>query len=183
MRVDRSLNVRRKKAHQVIRSCIAAANDPSEGPRGFRLVHYSVQKDHLHLIVEAKDRRSLSRGMQGLTIRLARRLNALWQRRGKVFTDRYHAVQLTSPRQVRHVLEYVLCNHRRHAYKRSGKLLPKTHLDPYSSAPHFGHWRGPTTLISPPGEAVTAAPRGWLLGVGWKRYGRLDPNAVPGVIG
>ena len=69
----------------------------------FRLVHYTMQDDHLHLICEAQDRLSLSRGMQGLTIRVARALNRAWARAGKVFADRYHDRILRSPREVRHV--------------------------------------------------------------------------------
>ena len=58
---------------------------------GFRLVHFSVQGNHLHLIVEAADKRALSRGMQGLAIRLARRVNGALGRSGSMFADRYHA--------------------------------------------------------------------------------------------
>lgn len=176
MRVQRALKLRRKKPHRLIKQCIAAANERS----GFRVVHYSVQRGHLHLVVEANNRRALTRGMQGLTIRIAKRLNTLLGRRGKVFTDRYHAAQLASPRQVRNAIQYVLCNHRRHAHQGGGTLPPKTHLDPYSSAPHFKHWRGPTTLTTPRGDPATAAPRCWLLSVGWRRHGPLDPSAVPG---
>ena len=79
----------------------------------FRLVHYSVQGDHLHLVCEAKDRASLSRGVQGLSIRIARGLNRLWERKGKVFADRYHDRILRTPREVRNVLRYVFNNARR----------------------------------------------------------------------
>lgn len=67
---------------------------------GFRLRQYSVQSDHRHLVVEGKDRRALSRGMQGLLIRIAKGLNRLWGRRGTVFADRYHDRILRTPREV-----------------------------------------------------------------------------------
>jgi hypothetical protein len=73
-----------------------------------------VQRDHLHLIVEAEDTRSLSRAMQGLSVRIAKALNRALGRKGKVFADRFHDRVLTSPKQVRHALAYVLCNARKH---------------------------------------------------------------------
>ena len=75
--------------------------------RGFRVVHFSVQDDHLHLIVEADDRATLARGVRGLAIRVARAVNRALDRRGAVCADRYHARALTSPRAVRHALIYV----------------------------------------------------------------------------
>ncbi|HEY6910167.1 MAG TPA: transposase, partial [Myxococcales bacterium] len=44
---------------------------------GVRVIHYSIQGNHLHLIVEAESPEALSRAMQGLATRLARRLNQL----------------------------------------------------------------------------------------------------------
>jgi REP element-mobilizing transposase RayT len=81
---------------------------------GMTVVHYSVQGNHLHLLVEAEGAESLSRGMQGLTIRIARAVNRAAGRRGKVFGDRYHAHVLASPRQVGYALRYVLENFRHH---------------------------------------------------------------------
>jgi hypothetical protein len=76
----------------------------------FRLCHYAVLNDHLHLICEAEGRTALSRGLQGLLIRIARALNKLWSRRGSVFADRYHDHILKSPREVRNALRYVFGN-------------------------------------------------------------------------
>jgi len=81
---------------------------------GFRLVHFSVQRDHLHLLAEAASRRALSRGVQGLSVRVARAVNRRLQRHGKVFADRYHARALKTPRSVRWALRYVLLNVRKH---------------------------------------------------------------------
>ena len=74
------------------------------------IVHFSVQWDHLHLMVEASDERALSRGMQGVAIRIARSVNGLVMRRGRFWADRWHGRALTSPRQVRSALVYVLAN-------------------------------------------------------------------------
>jgi len=92
---------------------------------GFRLVHYSVQGNHVHLLVEADDERSLSRGMQGLGVRIARRLNRVMGRRGKVLDDRYHEHILRTPTEVRRARLYLLQNAQRHY----GHIRP----DPFAS--------------------------------------------------
>jgi putative transposase len=81
---------------------------------GFRLVHYAVMGNHVHLIVEAPNRLRLSRGMQGLGIRIARALNRVMGRRGRVVADRYHAHILRTPSEVRRARAYLLTNARQH---------------------------------------------------------------------
>ena len=93
----------------LLRECFVKAKDRF----GCRLIEYSIQKDHVHLIVKAKDRSALSRGMKGLQVRIARALNKHWGRRGKVFSDRYHEHVLRTPREVRNALAYVLHNARK----------------------------------------------------------------------
>jgi putative transposase len=92
---------------------------------GFRLVHYSVQGNHVHLLVEARDERALSRGMNGLGVRVARGLNRVMWRHGKVLDDRYHAHILRTPTETRRARAYLLQNARRHY----GVVTP----DPYTS--------------------------------------------------
>ena len=99
---------------------------------GFRIIDCSIQGDHLHLIVEARDKQSLARGMQGLCVRVARRLNAHLGRKGSVFAERYNARELKSPRQVRNARAYVMNNARRHEAQR-GREWPRGAIDPYSS--------------------------------------------------
>jgi REP element-mobilizing transposase RayT len=139
---------------------------------GFRLVHFSVQSNHLHMIAEARDRHALALGMQGLSIRVAKALNKLWSRRGAVFDDRYHARILRTPREVKNGLCYVLSNARRHG-------LALAELDPFSSARWFDGWRG-IDGPRPGAYGPIAAARTWLVRVGWRRHGRIDPEAVPG---
>jgi hypothetical protein len=113
---------------------------------GMRVCHYSVQRTHLHLLVELRDGDALSRGMQGLGIRVARGLNRMMGRRGRVVADRYHARLLASPLEVRRALLYVLNNARRHAAQRgpdSLGALPAGWLDPFSSAATFDGWVSP----------------------------------------
>jgi REP element-mobilizing transposase RayT len=167
--------LRRMKPVKYIRRCIQLAHKEA-----FRVVEFSVQTNHLHLIVEAEDARALSRGMQGLKVRLARRLNALFGRRGTPFTERYHARPITSPRQARQCLRYVLCNVRKHAAEH-GRTLARNWVDPFSSAPTFGGWACATVTnhgATPPG--ITRPAEFYVLRVGWQRHGPLDPNAIPG---
>jgi len=58
---------------------------------GFLLSRYSLKDAELRLVVQASDRRALSRGIQGLSIRIARALNRSLERSGRVFADRYEA--------------------------------------------------------------------------------------------
>jgi len=68
------------------------------------VLQFSVQRDHIHLLVEAPDGRALSRGLQGLAIRIAKGVNRILGRRGRVWADRFHARALRTPREVRNAL-------------------------------------------------------------------------------
>ena len=118
---------------------------------GLRVIHYSVQGNHLHLLVEADGVASLARGMQGLAIRLARALNRAARRRGTVFADRYHSRVLATRREVVNALRYVLQNFRHHLRE---DVLPAG-TDPCSSA----IW----LRIPVSEDAPVVAPRTWLL--------------------
>ena len=111
LRVGRGIPSLREPA---LFAVVRRALDRGKRQFGFSLAQFSVQRDHLHLIAEASDRRALSRGMQGLSIRVARAVNAQLGRSGKLFVDRYHARALTTPRTVRLALRYVLLNVRKH---------------------------------------------------------------------
>jgi putative transposase len=123
---------------------------------GVRIIHYSIQGNHLHLIVEAESPEALSRAMQGLGTRLARRLNAVSGRRGGVFADRYHSHPLKTPRETKHAVRYVLTNHRHHTLE----YLPAGWTDSLASA-RF-------TQERPGKDAPVVAPSVWLLRVGWR---------------
>src|SRR5688572_12396846 len=135
--------------------------------RSFRVVHYSIQTNHIHLIVEADSKLALSRGMQGFAIRAAKAVNRVMGRPGKVWSDRYHAHELRNPREVRNALVYVLKNHARHAGA-SG-------VDFWSSGPWFGGWSTP--VVSPGEKSPAARPTTWLLQEGWRRAGPKIPIA------
>jgi hypothetical protein len=193
LRVEDALpSLRTPALCRVLERCFAAGREGE----GFRLVHYSVQRHHLHLLVEAANAGRLTAGIRGLSIRVARSLNGALCRRGRVFADRYFARILRSPRQVHHVLRYVLLNARKHSLqRRSGmqrrdgvqrksgvqrqRVFDRTWIDPCSSGQYFDGWRSIPPAL--PGRGATvAAPRSWLLRIGWRRHGLIQPHDTPG---
>jgi hypothetical protein len=146
--------------------------------RRFRLVHYSIQGDHVHLIVEASSAWDLTCGLRAIAARFARGVNRVFGRTGRVLADRCHVHGLQTPREVRNAIAYVLLNARRHLAKR-GRALPRTAcIDPASSGRWLTGWR---TAAPPPHDPpAVAAPRTWLLSVGWRRRGHIDAVEVPG---
>jgi hypothetical protein len=157
----------------------------------FRVIHFSIQQDHGHFIVEGDEARRARGGMHGLAIRLALAVNrALGRRKGKVVGDRYHVRPLTTPRQMRASMVYVLLNFRKHLNAPAG-------IDPRSSGPHFSGWRRSTRLESadvgsgaavgapdapaaPAATAATAEPTTWMAIIGWRRAGGpLRPEERP----
>jgi hypothetical protein len=151
---------------------------------GFRLVHYSLQGNHAHLIVEAQDRVMLGRGMMAIGSRIARAVNRVAGRTGQVLADRYHLRLLKTPKEVRGALRYVLLNARRHAARAAGRLREVVRLDPASSGRWFDGWKqkvpGANVQSSPHARPPVARARTWLLVSGWRRHGLLDPADVPG---
>jgi REP element-mobilizing transposase RayT len=149
---------------------------------GFRVTHFSVQSNHLHYICEAQDTRTLTSGMRSLGVMIARRLNRLWRRKGQVFAERFHARALETPTEVRNALVYVLNNARKHGIFGDG-------ADPFSSGPWFDGWNDAWTPAErrardkarcEPCKAPTSTPQTWLLRVGWRRQGLIDPRSIPG---
>ena len=137
----------------------------------FRVVHFSVQTDHLHLVVEGDEADALVRGLQGLAARCAKALNRAARRRGSVWASRYHSRALRTPTEARRGLVYVLLNFRKH-------LRAPPVVDPRSSGPWFRGWRhgrvdgnvdAPTS--EPRDPSPVAPPRTWLAAAGWRRAG------------
>jgi REP element-mobilizing transposase RayT len=146
--------------------------------RTFRVVHFSIQPDHLHFIVEATSKRALGRGMGGLASRLARRLNRRLHRRGRLFKERYHARPLATPLEVRRAISYVMTNAAKHDDPIPDPgTAPVDGIDPCSSARWFTGWLRPPPPPDKP--SPTAEPRTWLLRVGWQRHGLLRRSERP----
>ena len=161
----------------------------------FRIVHVSIQRTHVHLLVEADGKEALASGMQGFQISAAKHLNAAIskgrpgpRRRGTVFPDRYYAAIITSPRQARHALSYVLNNWRKHEEDLSLKLSDWK-IDWFSTAAMFPGWaeyapyeeepflwRGPETYE----PLIVYQPRTWLLRDGWRKGGAaISTREIP----
>jgi REP element-mobilizing transposase RayT len=148
---------------------LARAN--RRGAERFRIVHFSVQWDHLHLIVEALDRRALLEGMRGLSVSLARSVNRLLFRRGALSADRWHGHALATPRAVRHALVYVLANAKKHGH--ATELV-----DPLSSSRYFDgfHELAPRRRAE---DSVFGCSRTWLLRTGWTRHRLISIHEAP----
>lgn len=142
---------------------------------GVHVLHFSLQRDHIHVFIEAKDNSSLARGMKSLGGRMGRALRSILGGRGSVFKGRYHLRVLHSPSQTKNALAYVLLNQSNHE-----KEAPR--VDYYSSAAHFGEWktligrRWRTKLSEFNLETVElpdylSEPRSWLASEGWRRAG------------
>jgi len=142
----------------------------------FRLTHYSIQSNHVHLMVESDGPRALGRGMKAVGARLARAVNRVCARRGRVLAERFHLHVLRTPREVRNALRYVLLNARKHLGPAALRLAAR--VDPASSGRWFGGWRDAprSPALDPP---AVASPRTWLLAVGWRRHGLLSPEDLP----
>lgn len=148
-----------------------------------RVVHLSIQHDHIHLLVEADDRQALARGMRAFQISLAKRINRLLgsnmrtRRRGQIFADRYESFVLDTPRAVRAALVYVL-----NAWRRFERVTSPRALDQYSSALAFDGWKDPitdrdTSQLIP---LVLWPARTSLLTTEWRTAGgKIARNEVP----
>jgi len=177
-------DVRRWRFFGALVSALAAAQRET-----FRIVAWTIQRGHLHLVTEAADWKALSDGVRGLEIRVARAINRVLGRKGRVVADRYHARGLSSPTEVRNALVYVLQNARKH-FSQQGVTLHRDWLDQFSSAALFDGWVPAlgASLASLREELArrsrlffesTSPPTTWLLREGWRRRGLIAPREVP----
>ena len=166
--------------------------------QGGRVVHYSVQHDHLHLIAEGKDRRDISNQMRKLFSRIALAVNSILSRRGSLFRDRHHRHELKGPTEMRNALAYVLFNDRKHHAQNGGNISEEllSSLDDRSSAA----WLDPDDWVErgrpPPdmlqqlrtrsldratGEPPVSTPHTWLGKSGWfeRGGGRMSLHELP----
>jgi REP element-mobilizing transposase RayT len=142
-----------------------------------QVVHYCIQRDHVHVILEADDKDHLSALVRRVVIRFAVRLNKLLGRKnGKVWGDRYHRRDLLTPREVRNALAYIFTNARKHG---ETDFAVTVGLDRLSSAPAFDRWFGlpralRTFLAGSRPPWPPPRPGTWLLRTGWwKSHGPL----------
>jgi REP element-mobilizing transposase RayT len=152
---DHVWNLRSRRSSTIIDDALREVGARAD----FRVTERSIQGNHLHLIVEADGRRALATGLRALSIRMARRLNAMMGRRGSVLEDRYHVHVLRTPAEARNAIRYVLGNYASHAARR-GEKVPSTWVDPFASAVVRQPRSGQRALWP---EPVTRAARTWLL--------------------
>jgi REP element-mobilizing transposase RayT len=178
--------LRRPDAYHAIRHSMYAVLERDD----FRIVHIGIERDHLHLLVEADDHESLWGGVRAFESSAAQRLNRAIstatgaRRTGKVFGDRYHARLITSPTQARNTIAYVLNNFRRHGYDRGMETM-FWDVDYYSSGPSFDGWAelDESPFLTPTPEYPRLSvrrPRTWLLRTGWRRAGPIRMRDIPG---
>ena len=147
-------NLRSRRCFRVIEQALASARERF----GFRVIEFSVLGNHLHLLVDADSDASLARGMQGLTVRIAKGLNRVMERRGRVFADHYHSRLLRSPTELVNAIAYVLGNQAHH-------FGGPPQRDPFSSGAYD----------PPRRERVLSDPISWLARHGWKRARHIPP--------
>ncbi len=186
MRIEDDIrNLRKRHLYQALRwaTIAVARRERHDAKVGyFRIIHISIQRDHIHMIIEAGDKTALSRGMQSFQISAAKHLNAAitlksaTPRRGRVFTDRYHAELITTPRQARNTLAYVLNNWRKHREDDIG-VTRSWNVDPFSTGILFEGWREREDqplfwrMRDTYEPLVVHLPKTWLLYEGWRKHG------------
>jgi hypothetical protein len=95
--------------------------------QGLRIIHYSLEHDHVHLYAEASDNKTLAKGMKALGGSLVKKIHRHLGTSGSFYKTRYHLRILRSAMEVKHVLNYILKNGIKH--KRTSLVI-----DPYNSA-------------------------------------------------
>ena len=170
--------LRRLDGYKALHRALAVVRARAE----VRVVHASIQHNHLHLVCEAHDRQALARGIQVLASTFARLLNKRRGRRGQVFEHRYMTTVITGPRQARTAIGYVLNNWRKHREDFANADARRAPVDPYSSGPSFDGWRDldrPLGLPSRYQPLPTSPPTVWLLTTGWRRYRLIGMEERP----
>ena len=171
--------MRTRAGYRAVRRGIAVCM----GRVDMRIVQASIQANHVHLLVEADDERALSRGLRAFMTACARSINAQRARTGRVFAGRYCMTLVTSPRQARNTLAYVINNWRRHRDDRGATATRIAAIDPYSSGARFDGWADAPERSEMPAGYEPLPVKGacsWLLTIGWRRYPQIRVREVPG---
>jgi len=146
----------------------------------FRIVEFSVQDNHLHLVIEADEAAARARGMKSFSVRANRLFNAALERgRGPVWDGRYHFTELKTPRQVRNALVYCINNYKKHYGIHDGRMT----IDVCSSARWFTGWSEPRSASSVDGPRPTEEAKSFLLKTGWRKHGLIHPSEAPRAAG
>lgn len=182
LRVARGIpSLQKELLRNRVRKALWGAREKAEQKGAdFQIVQFKIEGNHLHLLVEARSTKGMSRGVAGMEIRIARAVNGAIGRKGKVFADRYHRRDLGTPTEVRNVISYILNNARKHV-RHIGHVA---YVDVTSSGEGFDGWSEPVTMFrsladdTEPWTQVKAWT--WLARTGWRKRGLISPFAVPG---
>jgi REP element-mobilizing transposase RayT len=82
--------------------------------KGLRVVHFSLEYDHIHLLIESPNNSTLGRGMQSLGVTMARGINLFKKSEGGVYKHRYHFRKISSSRELKRVMHYIFNNGVKH---------------------------------------------------------------------
>ncbi len=151
--------------------------------KGLRVLHYSIQGNHLHLLVECADNQALAAGMNSFGTSFAKAVRKKLGGKGKVFAGRYHLRVLQNPTQMKNTLAYVLLNQAKHE-----NLIP--YNDKFSSSQHFNEWKallgrnvGPILQEwrknKKPLPEYLSKPKSWLASKGWLAASATDGKRQP----
>ena len=138
--------------------------------QGLHIIHFSIQRNHIHLFCESRSNRSLPLGMRSLAGRFGKILRAYPRSRGggksgSTFDGRYHLHVLKTPREVKNTLEYVLLNSSAHAFRYWPKLLGSRFKSLIKAdAGFFENQQKPIDL-----KSALCEPQSWLAKAGWMR--------------
>jgi len=110
-------SIRNKECLQILKRSIQNARS-----HGLRVLHFSLESNHIHLILEASNNTVLTKGMRSLTITFAKGVE-----KGRIQIERYHLHVLRTLRETKNAIHYVLFNHQKH------KGLKTAHVSAYSS--------------------------------------------------
>ena len=152
-------NLRSRRSFRAIAAGLGVGADRF----GVRVVQFSVQGNHIHLLVEAPDHEALAQAMKGLSVRFAKGLNRMMGRSGRVIADRFHSRVLATPSEVRRAMDYIRNNARKHAAQ-WGDHYPASYVDPFSSDG---------------ADLTLPAATTWLVREGWRR-GAVPPRTSAG---
>ena len=94
--------------------------------KGLRIIHFSLEYDHVHLLVEAADNVELGKGMQSFGVTLSKAINRMRKMKGTVYKHRYHFRQISSSRELKYVMKYIFSNGVKHG-------TAKTIINPFNS--------------------------------------------------
>lgn len=82
--------------------------------QGLRVIHFSLEHNHVHLYAECESNFVLGKAMKAFGVTFVRRVNKLKKIKGQLYKYRYHLRVLKSARDAKNVINYILKNGIKH---------------------------------------------------------------------